>query len=286
MKIGPRGMNGASPFMNAQPERDIDSTPAARPTESSSLRIACAIEIAPESEEAQKRLTVIAGHRVREARGERAPPRDVAHPLVRGVDAAGRDVLDALQRRADPLAGPNHRPAEEIVDANVRQGPAVAAHRRSHTAEHEGISHGSPSMASRGAPVGAGHDDSPSEGLAFRSTAGRWVLATAVLGSSMAFLDGTVVNVALPDIGRDLNASTSALQWILNGYLLTLASLILLGGSLGDRHGRRRIFELGVGAVHGGLAALRDRPDGRGPDRRAARCRASAARSSRPGAWR
>ena len=66
-------------------------------------------------------------------------------------------------------------------------------------------------------------------------------------GSGMAFLDGTVVNVALPDIGRDFGASTSALQWILNGYLLTLASLILLGGSLGDRYGRRRIFVLGVG---------------------------------------
>jgi EmrB/QacA subfamily drug resistance transporter len=69
----------------------------------------------------------------------------------------------------------------------------------------------------------------------------------AVLGSGIAFLDGTVVNVALPDIGRDLGASTSALQWVLNGYLLTLASLILLGGSLGDRYGRRRIFVLGVG---------------------------------------
>ena len=63
----------------------------------------------------------------------------------------------------------------------------------------------------------------------------------------MAFLDGTVVNVALPDIGRDFGASTSALQWILNGYLLTLASLILLGGSLGDRYGRRRVFMLGAG---------------------------------------
>ncbi len=73
------------------------------------------------------------------------------------------------------------------------------------------------------------------------------MLAVAVLGSGIAFLDGTVVNVALPDIGRDLGASTSALQWILNGYLLTLASLILLGGALGDRHGRRRIFVLGVG---------------------------------------
>jgi EmrB/QacA subfamily drug resistance transporter len=86
----------------------------------------------------------------------------------------------------------------------------------------------------------------PSTDIAFESTAGRWLLAVAVVGSGMAFLDSTVVNVALPDIGRDLGASTSALQWILNGYLLTLASLILLGGSLGDRYGRRRIFVLGV----------------------------------------
>ena len=68
----------------------------------------------------------------------------------------------------------------------------------------------------------------------------------AALGSGLAFLDGTVVNVALPEIGRDLGAGTSSLQWILNGYLLTLASLILLGGALGDRHGRRLIFVVGV----------------------------------------
>jgi EmrB/QacA subfamily drug resistance transporter len=89
-------------------------------------------------------------------------------------------------------------------------------------------------------------ESSNSSGVAFQSTAGRWLLAVTVAGSGMAFLDGTVVNVALPDIGRDLNASTSALQWILNGYLLTLASLILLGGSLGDRLGRRRVFQAGV----------------------------------------
>jgi EmrB/QacA subfamily drug resistance transporter len=87
--------------------------------------------------------------------------------------------------------------------------------------------------------------------VAFKSRAGRWVLAVAVLGSGMAFLDGTVVNVALPDIGRDLGASTSSLQWILNGYLLTLASLILLGGSLGDRYGRRLIFVVGAGLFTG-----------------------------------
>jgi EmrB/QacA subfamily drug resistance transporter len=91
-----------------------------------------------------------------------------------------------------------------------------------------------------------GAGGSAGDGIAFKSRAGRWVLAISVLGSGMAFLDGTVVNVALPDIGRDLDASTEALQWILNGYLLTLASVILLGGSLGDRYGRRRIFVAGI----------------------------------------
>jgi EmrB/QacA subfamily drug resistance transporter len=85
-----------------------------------------------------------------------------------------------------------------------------------------------------------------SAGVAFQSGAGRWLLAVTIAGSGMAFLDSTVVNVALPKIGEDLNASTSALQWILNGYLLTLASLILLGGSLGDRLGRRLVFQVGV----------------------------------------
>lgn len=83
-------------------------------------------------------------------------------------------------------------------------------------------------------------------GLAFESAGGRWLLTVAILGSGLTFLDGTVVNIALPDIGRDLDAGTSSLQWILNGYLLTLASLILLGGSLGDRYGRRRVFVLGI----------------------------------------
>jgi EmrB/QacA subfamily drug resistance transporter len=89
-----------------------------------------------------------------------------------------------------------------------------------------------------------GHDEH--DGVALGSAAGRWIIAVAVLGSGMAFLDGTVVNVALAHIGRDLGATTSSLQWIVNGYSLTLAALILLGGSLGDRYGRRRIFVLGV----------------------------------------
>ena len=88
--------------------------------------------------------------------------------------------------------------------------------------------------------------DAARPSLTLASAQGRWLLAVAVLGSGMAFLDTTVVNVALPSIGRDLHASTSELQWVLNGYLLTLASLILLGGSLGDRFGRRRVFVIGA----------------------------------------
>ncbi|WP_244930744.1 MFS transporter [Nocardioides sp. W7] len=75
---------------------------------------------------------------------------------------------------------------------------------------------------------------------------GRAVVAAATLGSGMALLDGTVVNVALKTIGEDLDASLAELQWVANGYLLSLASLILLGGSLGDRFGRRRVFVWGT----------------------------------------
>ncbi|MDQ2747993.1 MAG: DHA2 family efflux MFS transporter permease subunit [Actinomycetota bacterium] len=75
---------------------------------------------------------------------------------------------------------------------------------------------------------------------------GRWVLVAAVLGSGLAGIDATVVNVALPALGRDLHAGFSGLQWTINSYTLTLAALILLGGSLGDRFGRRRVFVVGV----------------------------------------
>ncbi|WP_299530026.1 MFS transporter [uncultured Streptomyces sp.] len=78
------------------------------------------------------------------------------------------------------------------------------------------------------------------------SASGRWIVLTTVLGSGMAMLDSTVINVALPRIGRDLGTDLAALQWTVNAYMLTLAGLILLGGSLGDRYGRRRVFVVGV----------------------------------------
>ena len=75
---------------------------------------------------------------------------------------------------------------------------------------------------------------------------GRWVILATVLGSGMALLDMSAVNVALPTIARTLPASLGGLQWIVTGYTLSLAGLILLGGSLGDRYGRRRVFVTGV----------------------------------------
>ncbi|GAA1910096.1 MFS transporter [Streptantibioticus ferralitis] len=83
-------------------------------------------------------------------------------------------------------------------------------------------------------------------GIRLAGARGRWVLLATVLGSGMALLDGTVVNVALPRLGESLHASLAALQWTVNAYLLTLAGLILLGGSLGDRFGRRRVFVVGT----------------------------------------
>lgn len=82
--------------------------------------------------------------------------------------------------------------------------------------------------------------------VGYGTPAGRWVLLATTLGSGLALLDATVVNVALPVIGAELGADVAGLQWMINGYLLTLAALILLGGALGDRYGRRRVFVVGV----------------------------------------
>ena len=96
--------------------------------------------------------------------------------------------------------------------------------------------------------------DRGSAPLSLDSAQGRWVLTAAVLGSGVVLLDSTVVNVALPALGRDLDADFADLQWTVNGYLLSLAALILLGGSLGDRFGRRRLFV--IGTVWFGVASL------------------------------
>ena len=78
------------------------------------------------------------------------------------------------------------------------------------------------------------------------SATGRWVLTTAVLGTGLTFIDATAVNVALDQIGTDLGAGFTGLQWTVNAYALTLAAFILIGGSLGDHFGRRRVFVIGV----------------------------------------
>src|SRR6266571_5081566 len=77
-------------------------------------------------------------------------------------------------------------------------------------------------------------------------SSGRWVLAATTLASSMAFIDGTVVNVALPALQKNLNATIVDVQWVIEAYSLLLAALLLVGGSLGDHYGRRRIFLVGI----------------------------------------
>jgi EmrB/QacA subfamily drug resistance transporter len=87
---------------------------------------------------------------------------------------------------------------------------------------------------------------SPGGTIRYGTPTARWVIAGTVLGSGVAFLDGTVVNVALPAIARDLHAPLTGLQWTLTSYLLTLGALLVLGGSLGDRYGRRKVFVIGL----------------------------------------
>ena len=95
--------------------------------------------------------------------------------------------------------------------------------------------------------LGPADGSGPRELLSYRSAQGRWVVAAMVLGTSVAGIDSTVVVVALPAIGRNLHAGFEGLQWTVTGYALTLASLILLAGSLSDRWGRRRVFLAGLG---------------------------------------
>src|SRR3982750_991706 len=75
---------------------------------------------------------------------------------------------------------------------------------------------------------------------------GKWILAATILASIMAFIDGTVVNVALPFLQTDLKATAIGIQWVIEAYSLFLSALLLVGGSLGDRYGRRKVFNIGV----------------------------------------
>jgi EmrB/QacA subfamily drug resistance transporter len=86
----------------------------------------------------------------------------------------------------------------------------------------------------------------PAAAASCSKTRGRWILAATILASSMAFIDGTVVNVALPALQTNLNATAADVQWVIESYALLLSALLLVGGSLGDHYGRRRVFVLGV----------------------------------------
>jgi EmrB/QacA subfamily drug resistance transporter len=97
--------------------------------------------------------------------------------------------------------------------------------------------------------------------IRYGTAKGRWVLLATVLGSGMVFLDGTVVNIAIPAMGRDLHAGISGVQWVLDAYLVVLSALLLLGGSLGDRYGRRRIFTIGLSAFTGASVLCGVAPD-------------------------
>ncbi|HEX4126332.1 MAG TPA: DHA2 family efflux MFS transporter permease subunit [Acidimicrobiales bacterium] len=102
-------------------------------------------------------------------------------------------------------------------------------------------------------PSGASADP-----LSLSNAQGRWVVAATVLGSGIALLDSTVVGIALPSIGREFHGGVGTLQWVVTGYTLTLAAFLLLGGALGDRYGRKRVFSIGVAwfAVASALCGL------------------------------
>ena len=153
--------------------------------------------------------------------GKRRPPR--LHDQRRGDDHHGQGPAD----RAEPGPGRGHRahagcPGED------------------HDAHLSAVSGGSD-------PAGGPHPSgTAADPLALSSGRGRWVVAATVLGSGIAMLDSTVVGIALPSIGRDFHGGVGTLQWVVTGYALTLAAFLLLGGSLGDRYGRKRIFSVGV----------------------------------------
>src|SRR5664280_1806910 len=120
------------------------------------------------------------------------------------------------------------RPSAPGVTRRRCAGPPAAA---SGPAHRRRVTPGADGRAAAANPGGGSlAAAAPADGVRFGTTAGRWVLLATVLGSGVAFLDGTVVNVALPTIGRDLRTGFATLQWVLDAYLLTLGSFVLVGG--------------------------------------------------------
>ena len=97
--------------------------------------------------------------------------------------------------------------------------------------------------------------------VALKSSAGKWIMVSTILASAMAFIDGTALNVVLPALQKSLNATSADLFWLLNAYLLMLASLILIGGSMGDKLGRKKVFMIGIFIFITGSAACGFAPD-------------------------
>ena len=112
--------------------------------------------------------------------------------------------------------------------------------------------------------------------LSCTETQSRWILAATILASSMAFIDGTVVNVALPALQKNLQATAIGMQWVVEAYSLLLSALLLVGGSLGDHYGRKRVFLMGVSHLRSGFCLVRTRAQYRTTHRGA----------SRAGCWR
>ena len=183
-------------------------------------------------------------HQERRERGRAGSPAVVGRGSRRGGDRGGQQGW--RQRGAAREGG-----HEDLVDDGNRR-PNAGPHRRGSPRRTPLGEFGAPGQPRSRPTLRCGRSDRSrqtgrmAEPLRTGTTAGRWVIAATVLGSGIAFLDGSVVNVALPTIGRDLDTDLAGLQWILDGYLVTLTGLLLLGGSLGDRYGRRRMFVIGL----------------------------------------
>ena len=166
--------------------------------------------------------------------------------MLRDGGAADREVAGDASGLGGPPAQPVEDPSADGIGDGVEDGGAqIRNHMVTILTEKNGSSGHAPGLSSRPDPF-------REESAIVRSrpisdaAQGRWVLSATILGSTMAILDSTVVNVALPVIQRKLSASLAEAQWVVEAYLLFLSSLIMIGGSLGDRIGRRRVFAAGA----------------------------------------